>query len=194
MSFGRIATILVLLGSIALLVMFGYKMTGSGSSSRVQGGIRVNEEGAAVNLKPRPASPFTLTSFSGEKISLEDLRGKVVVLNFWSSWCDPCKEEAPVLEEVWRKYKDRNVVFVGANTWDDKPDAQQFLLENGITYPNGTSEDGLATEYGLTGIPETFVIDANGTVVRRWFGPLEAEQLSDLIDVGLASDPSTARP
>ncbi len=193
-SFGRIAALGVLLGSIALLVLFGYKIAAPGSGSQLAGGGRVNTLGSPQNFKPRPAPAFTLTTFDSKEMSLESLRGKVVVINFWASWCPPCKDEAPVLERGWRKYQDEGVVVLGVDTWDDEGDARAFLEEHGITYPNGTSEEPLATEYGIMGLPETFVIDAEGVVIRRWIGPVTDAQLAELVEAGLASRRAHARP
>ena len=83
------------------------------------------------------APPFAFTTFEGETISLDDLRGKGVVLNFWASWCDPCRDEAALLEATWRREQDNGVVFIGLDYLDQEPAAKAYLAEYGVTYPNG---------------------------------------------------------
>ena len=180
MSGARLAVLGVLVGAVALLGLLGYRLVQSDGGSFTP---QVNSRGRAGKVTPRPASDFTLRSFDGELIRLSDLRGKVVVLNFWSSWCAPCREEAAHLEQTWRKYKDQGVALVGAGVWDKEADAKQFLLEQGITYPNGLPEGKrpMAAEYGLTGIPETFVIDPEGNLVKRWYGPVTDAELGEMI-------------
>lgn len=142
---------------------------------------------------PRPSSgaapDFTLTLFPdyqakyGDQVGLADLRGKVVVLNFWASWCDPCKEEAALLENVSNAYADRGVVFLGADYLDQEPAAMRYLQEYGITYPNGPDLGSqIARRYRIQGVPETFFITPEGAV--DWFkiGPLSASELQGCLD------------
>jgi cytochrome c biogenesis protein CcmG/thiol:disulfide interchange protein DsbE len=99
----------------------------------------------AVGIQMRSAKPvdnglapkFALPLFSGSTFSLAEQRGKVVVVNFWASWCVPCRQEAPLLESTWRKYKDRGVVFVGVDYVDTDREALAFIKEFDVTYPNG---------------------------------------------------------
>lgn len=124
-------------------------------------------------LVGRIAPPFTLTLFDGEKKSLSDLRGKVVFLNFWASWCPPCRAEARELEAAWQKFKDSGVVFLGINIQDSEENALAFLKEFGITYPNGRDVTGrIAIDYGVWGIPETFFIDPEGRIAYKHVGTL----------------------
>lgn len=137
---------------------------------------------------PRPSSgsapDFTLSLFPnyqagfGEQISLADLRGKVVVLNFWASWCDPCKEEAALLQAVAEAYANRDVVFVGVDYLDQEPAAMRYLQEFGITYANGPDLGSqIARRYRIQGVPETFFITPDGAI--DWFkiGPLSESEL-----------------
>lgn len=94
-------------------------------------------DGALVLVIDGPAPDFTLPLFEGGEIILSDLQGQVVVINFWASWCIPCRDEAPFLEQVWRKYRDQGVVFLGVDYLDTNKEAQAFLEEFGVTYPNG---------------------------------------------------------
>jgi cytochrome c biogenesis protein CcmG/thiol:disulfide interchange protein DsbE len=124
-------------------------------------------------LVAKQAPSFTLKLFDGKVISLEDLRGKVVFLNFWASWCVPCRAEAKTLESAWKKYKDRRVVFLGVNIQDNEKDARSFIQEFGITYMNGIDDTGrIAVDYGVWGIPETFFIDGQGRITYKHVGVL----------------------
>ena len=191
MSAPRVAIIGVLVATMGLLALFGYRLASPGSGSSLEGAGRVNNVGRMGKMEPRAAEDFSLKSFDGETIQLSDLRGKVVVLNFWSSWCVACKKEAPVFQRVWQSHQDKDVVILGVNIWDKEEQATGFLAEQGITYPNGTPEGNLAAEYGLTGIPETFVIDTEGMIVRRWLGPMTDAELSALIAAGRPGSTAT---
>lgn len=121
----------------------------------------------------RPAPPLTLTLFNGSKMSLQELRGKVVFVNFWASWCPPCREEARELEAAWQRFKDQDIVFVGVDIQDTESAALAFVKEFGLTYPNGRDATGkMAIDYGVWGIPETFFIDPTGRIAYKHVGTL----------------------
>jgi cytochrome c biogenesis protein CcmG, thiol:disulfide interchange protein DsbE len=131
----------------------------------------------------RPAEDFTLPLFSGGNITLSSLRGKPVVINFWASWCPPCREEAPILEEVWRRYKDNGVTFIGVDIQDAETDALAYIKEFGITYPNGPDIGGKITiDYGVSGIPVTFFVNREGLIVSRWVGAINERILVSRIE------------
>jgi cytochrome c biogenesis protein CcmG/thiol:disulfide interchange protein DsbE len=134
----------------------------------------------------RQASPFILRNFDGGTIKLEDLRGKVVFLNFWASWCPPCRAEARTLEAVWQRYKDRGVVFLGVNIQDKEEAARAFLKEFGITYLNGWDPTNkVAIDYGVWGIPETFYIDREGRITFKQVGALGFGTVAAKLDEAL---------
>jgi cytochrome c biogenesis protein CcmG, thiol:disulfide interchange protein DsbE len=130
-----------------------------------------------------PAPAFSLSRLDGNgKLSLASLRGKTVVLNFWASWCGPCKREAPALEQLWRQYKGRNVVVLGVDSGDAKSDARRFLDAHGITYPIVSDPDELvaANRYAVPGLPVTYVIDRQGRIVGdRVLGPVSDKPFKD---------------
>lgn len=143
----------------------------------------------------RPAPDFQMELFGDGGITLSEQRGSVVVINFWSSTCPPCRNEARELEAIWRTYRDRGVVFIGANIQDSYEPARRFLDEFGVTYPNGPDADGRITvDYGVVGIPVTFVVDGDGTVARRWVGAIDFERLTMWIDELLGGTPSADGP
>lgn len=132
------------------------------------------------------APPFTFTTFEGETISLEGLQGQGVVVNFWASWCDPCRDEAALLEQTWRREKDNGIVFIGLDYLDQEPAAKAYLAEYGITYPNGPDlRSEAARRYGIKGVPETFFINPAGEIVHTVIGPIvnEAQMESYLADI-----------
>jgi cytochrome c biogenesis protein CcmG/thiol:disulfide interchange protein DsbE len=134
-------------------------------------------------LVARQAASFTLTLFDGKVIRLEDFRGKAVLINFWASWCIPCRAEAPALESAWQKYKDRDVVFLGVNIQDNEKDARAFMKEFGITYLNGRDESGkVAIDYGVWGIPETFFTDPHGRITYKHAGELRDPIIAAKLD------------
>lgn len=113
-------------------------------------------------LASGPAPEFSLQLFDGDTLSSQDLRGKVVVLNFWASWCTECRKEAPTLQKVWERYRDRGVVLVGVNYVDLEDLARAYIAEFGFTFPNGPDvEQRIARAFRMQGVPETFFIDRN---------------------------------
>ena len=126
-------------------------------------------------LLAKPAAPFTLTLFDGRKLNLSDLRGKAVFLNFWASWCTPCREEARDLEAAWQKVKDKNMIFLGVAVQDNDKDSLEFIKEFNITYPNGKDDSAqIAVDYGTWGIPESFFIDPQGRITYKHVGGIRA--------------------
>ncbi len=133
---------------------------------------------SGITMVNRPAPDFKLTTFNGTTISLSDIRDKPVVINFWASWCPPCRIEAPLLERTWRAYKNRGLIFLGVNIQDRKEDALNYIREFDITYPNGPDPTGEITiDYGVSGLPVTFFVSRNGEIVRRWVGAIESNVL-----------------
>lgn len=137
-----------------------------------------------------PTAPaFSLERLDGKgEVELASLRGKAVVLNFWASWCAPCREETPLLEDGWKRWQDKGVVFVGVNVKDFRSDARGFLRRYGVSYPNVYDGKGSTIgRYGVTGYPETYFVDARGRVVYRIAGPVEEpDDLDEGVELALA--------
>jgi cytochrome c biogenesis protein CcmG/thiol:disulfide interchange protein DsbE len=130
-----------------------------------------------------PVPDFQLTAFDGSSMNLGTEQGRVVVVNFFASWCAPCRQEATALEQTWLDYQDRGVQFFGIAYKDADSKAQAFLDEFDVTYPSTVERNNhTARAYGLTGVPETFVIDQQGLLARHFLGPITQAQLSQEID------------
>lgn len=142
-----------------------------------------------------PAPDFAITTWNldnlampNERLTLDSLKGKVVVLNFWASWCIPCQKEAPMFERLWNQYKDRNVVFLGVNTEDTDTAVFAYIREYGLTYPHAPDEGGrMEDDYRITGIPETFIIDPDGEIIHHFISsPSNDEELRAQIERALS--------
>ena len=119
---------------------------------------------------------------------MADLRGKLVVLDFWASWCPPCRQEALDLAQVYREFQGAPVEFVGVDIWDGRRDALDHIARYNVPYPNGFDREGvIAIDYGVRGIPEKIFIDRNGDTVKKFVGPITADILRETINQLLAS-------
>jgi cytochrome c biogenesis protein CcmG/thiol:disulfide interchange protein DsbE len=166
----------VLLPILGLLTLLTWALVQSGGKPA---NIAVNSLFGEVEVEAGPAREFTLELLGGGTLSLSELRGQMVMVDFWSSWCPPCRAEAPTLAAVHREFKGRGVEFVGIAIWDSEEEVRKFLERNGIEYPNSLDSKGkVAIDYGLRGIPEKFFIDRQGRVVRKFVGPVERQKLA----------------
>jgi cytochrome c biogenesis protein CcmG, thiol:disulfide interchange protein DsbE len=140
--------------------------------------------------KNGPAPNFTLPRLdnSGE-LSLASLKGKAVVLNFWASWCAPCRDEVPVLEKAWKKHRSSGLVVVGIDQQDLSGDARRFAKKYGISYPIVRDGPGhVVAKYGLTGVPETFFVSKSGKLVGPHVeGRVSERQLAEGIHAAMTS-------
>lgn len=153
----RIGVILVWLLVLGLLGLVGFGLVRS-QRGPIGVGSRVPE--------------FSLTTFDGETLDSADLQGRVVVVNFWASWCVPCEEEAAELEQAWRSYRDQGVVFVGVNYVDTEPEALAYMERFDITYPSGPDlGTRISQAFRIRGVPETYVIDRQGLLAGFMIGP-----------------------
>jgi cytochrome c biogenesis protein CcmG, thiol:disulfide interchange protein DsbE len=140
----------------------------------------------------KPAAPFVAQDLNGNTVSSEELRGKVVVLNFWSTWCGPCKFEHPVLQREPQRYPD--VVFLGALYDDDPEMARRFLASapggrpQALPYPTVADPDGrMAIDYGVSGVPETYFINRDGRIVHKHVAPIDPRTLQACIELARVS-------
>jgi cytochrome c biogenesis protein CcmG, thiol:disulfide interchange protein DsbE len=140
----------------------------------------------SVDLQGSQAPDFNLPlfdQFEQDQINLAHLRGQVVVVNFWASWCVECYKEAALLEQGWQDFKDRGVVFVGVDYLDTDKEGLAYMKKYGITYPSGPDMGSkISKNYAITGVPETFFIDRDGRIEHVQIGPIEQEQLYSLLE------------
>ena len=136
-----------------------------------------------------PAPPLAGDDLDGDPIALADLRGDVVVVNFWATWCVPCRNEQPALERVHRAYSGQGVEFLGVDERDGVAEARAWVEEFDVTYPSIQDPSGAwADDFELFGYPDTFVIDASGTIRWAVYGQTSAEQLRQLVDRVLTAE------
>ncbi|MBI2486186.1 MAG: TlpA family protein disulfide reductase [Deltaproteobacteria bacterium] len=135
------------------------------------------EEVSALESNHTQVKDFTLTSLDGNReVGLKDFKGKPIVINFWASWCGPCREEMPFLEKSWNEYKDKGVVLIGIDVLDDEKNARDFLKTFGISYINLKDQSGeVANKYGVVALPATIFIDKKGRIIRKNYGPFLGE-------------------
>jgi cytochrome c biogenesis protein CcmG/thiol:disulfide interchange protein DsbE len=139
----------------------------------------------------RPAPDFSLTDLSGQNFRLSDYRGKVVILDFWATWCDPCKQEIPHFIEMQNRYASQGLQVLGVSMDDDEPPVRQFRQQFKMNYPVALGNAKLADQYGgILGLPITFVIDRNGRITARHVGATDASVIEAEIRKLLAQPPS----
>lgn len=147
-------------------------------------GFRTNPRDIPSPLIGRAAAPFALTAYDGASVSLASLRGRVVVVNFWASWCNPaCYDEAPVLERNWRAYRDRGVAVVGVDIQDTPDAGKKFIDDFELTFINAPDPSGkMSVDYGVYGVPETFFIARDGTIRFKHVGAMTDDVFRATVD------------
>ena len=135
-------------------------------------------------LVGRPAPSFALPVYDGGNTSLEQLRGRPIILNFWASWCFPaCYEEAPALEAAWQAYREKGLMVLGVDIQDREADGKAFIERFKLSFPNGPDSRGtLSIDYGVYGVPETFFIGRDGKIHYKHVGALTGQVLRSKIE------------
>ncbi len=174
--------VLSIIPALALFALMGWGLARSGGNP---GGLSVNSKLGEVPVINGPAFSFSAISLDGTEINPLALRGKVVMIDFWSSWCPPCRAESPVLSQVYQEYKDKGepIEFIGIAIWDRDEDIRRFVDEFNLKYPIAVDPKGrIAIGYGVAGIPEKFFIDSSGTLKKKLIGPMNAGALRSILD------------
>ena len=181
-----IAQVLLLAGIIVIVLAVAELHT---NGTQGFGGLTVADRLAAAEKQDEPAPSFSIESLDVGTVSLQALRGHVVVLNFWATWCGPCRLEAPAFDRLSHAYGDQGVRFLGMNELDDRAAAQTFVRQFELDYPSGFDPAGrLADDFRLYALPTTFLIDPEGIVRYRFVGYLDEPTLRSAIDDLLQED------
>ena len=190
--------------AIALLALLTYGVLTQPADTTIDDAISRGEPVAApafdleVLTPPQgaggPAAQAFARAAADGRVSLVELRGTPVVLNFWASWCGPCREEAPLLQSAWERSDGDGILVLGLDTQDARPDARAFIEELGLAYPNIREAGGdVSRSFGMTGLPETFFISAQGDVVAHASGAVGAAQLEQGTAAAMAGEPAVLR-
>jgi cytochrome c biogenesis protein CcmG/thiol:disulfide interchange protein DsbE len=176
----RVAQLAALIGVAALLALLIWKV----AFGRTTGAADELAEGKLVH-----APAFTLDRLDRDgQLAVADLKGKAVVVNFWASWCIPCRDEAPVLQKTYERYRDQGLVVLGVDVNDFRQDARRFMKRYGLTYPVVYDGKGSTVgKWGVRGFPETFFVDRTGKLVgERIEGAVDIERNRDAFQRGVA--------
>ena len=170
---------------VVILVVTGMLIAGRHMART--GGSAASPIPAGNNIKGAAAPNFELTTLDGKKLRLSDLRGKAVLLNFWATWCGPCKIEIPWLEDLQKQYAPQGLQIVGISMDDDPPaKVAKFAQEEGINYTVVMGNDKVADLYGgVDGLPETFYIGRDGKIVSRVMGLIGHKEIEENIQSAL---------
>jgi cytochrome c biogenesis protein CcmG/thiol:disulfide interchange protein DsbE len=180
---------------VALLV---YGLTTSAPDGTIDDALSQGQAVAAPGFALAPltdgAAPQAWRAAARDgTVELRELEGRPVVVNFWASWCDPCRAEAKVLEAAWREARTDGVVFVGVDTQDNREDARDFIADFDLTFPHVRAPSRETDRrWGVTGLPETYFVDARGRVVGHVVGTVDREQLANGIAAARAGRPRGA--
>jgi len=157
---------------------------GSPATSPNQNGMLSDLSAETGVARGDTAPDFAISKLSGDgMVKLSDYRGRPVVVNFWASWCHPCRKEFPLLADARAKYKDDGLQIIGVSFRDIPPDARRFVKDQNAKWTFGRDDRGdLAKDYGVRAVPQTFFIDADGTVRERVFGITSAKDLDHTLE------------
>lgn len=191
-----------LLAAAGFLALLGYGLLAQAPSRTIDDALLTSRPAEAPGFDlqvlergaPGPLAGRWDAAARDGRVTLSELRGTPVVLNFWASWCVPCRQEAPTLERGWHRGRERGVLYIGLNMQDVRDDARDFIRDFALGFPHvrDPSKD-TARDWGVIGIPETFFIGREGRVVGHVIGTVSAQQLDDGVAAALAGRPRGAQ-
>lgn len=177
----NILIILIIIPIIGLMTLFGAALI---KTKEPRGGLVVNARFSETSVDEILAPDFTVETLDGQHITLSELQGKLVMIDFWSSWCPPCRIEASQLAKTFNSYEGSDIEFIGIAVWDQKQEVKEFIRFHNVPYINALDNNGMiAIDYGVRGIPEKYFINKNGYIVKKFIGPLDANKLEEILDL-----------
>ena len=173
---------IVFLSFIIFFAFVGILVWGLIRSGNISSNLFVNERMSEIKLDNILAKDFELFDLKGNIIKLSDYKGKFVLLDFWSTWCPPCRIEAPELQKVYKEMQDKNIEFIGIAVWDQEKKIIDFIEEFNVSYPNLVDGNGrVAIDYGVRGVPEKYLINKDGFLVSKIVGPITYDRLRKVL-------------
>jgi len=173
---------IVFLSFIIFFAFVSILVWGAIRSGNISSNLIVNEQMDEIKLDNILAKDFELFDLNGNAIKLSDYKGKLILLDFWSTWCPPCRIEAPELQKVYKEMKDHNIEFIGIAVWDEEEKIKDFIKEFNVNYPNLVDANGrVAIDYGVRGVPEKYLINREGFLVSKIAGPISYERLRNML-------------
>jgi thiol-disulfide isomerase/thioredoxin len=131
---------------------------------------------------PKPPIDLSLKDVSGQNVQLSDLRGQIVLVNYWASWCSPCRDEMPVLDAFYQAHKTEGFILISINVSESAEDAAAYVEEKGYQFPVWSDPPGnTMIELGINGLPASILLDQEGRILKVWFGPLTEAMLEETV-------------
>ena len=177
----NILIILIIIPIIGLVTLFGTALI---KTKEPRTGLVVNSSFSESSIDQMLAPDFTVKTLDGQYVTLSELQGKVVMIDFWSSWCPPCRAEASELGTVFNSYENSDLEFIGIAIWDRKQQVEEFVRLYNVPYLNALDDDGIIEiDYGVRGIHEKYFINKSGYIVKKFIGPLDSTKLKEILDL-----------
>ncbi|MFW5972303.1 MAG: TlpA family protein disulfide reductase [Bacillota bacterium] len=175
-------SLIISLVLIIILSLGGFIIYQKGTDEN-QNKENVPEENVSIGTNIGEKAPnFTLKKVNGEEVSLYSLHGRKIFLNFWATWCPPCRQEMPDIQKLYEEHKD--ITILAVNLRENKGQVSEFLMANGYNFPVVLDPDGnIGNQYMVRGIPTTYILDENGVIIDKTSGVLTYEQMLNMLEI-----------